>query len=68
MLALHGIEAGAAWMLGDSPVDWEAGLNAGIQTAAIVPDPLAPKAPDRRAELGVNAYPTILAWLDTVLE
>lgn len=66
MLDLHRIAPDAAWMIGDSPVDWEAGLNAGIRTAAIVPDPLAPKEPARRAELGVAAYASVLEWLDAV--
>ena len=39
MLLIHSIAASTAWMVGDSPVDWEAGRNAGIQTAAIVLDP-----------------------------
>ena len=67
MLQRHEIDAAAAWMVGDSPVDWEAGLNAGIRSAAIVPDPRAPKAAERREELGVTAYPSLLHWLDTVL-
>jgi len=66
MLHLHGIAARAAWMLGDSPVDWEAAINAGIRAAAIVPDPLAPKEPERRAELGVPAFPSVLDWLRAV--
>lgn len=66
MLDLHGVDPAAAWMLGDSPVDWEAGLNAGIRTAAIVPDPLAPKEPARRAELGVAPYASVLDWLDAI--
>ena len=66
MLAAHAIAADAAWMLGDSPVDWEAGLAAGIRTAAIVPDATAPKAADRREELGVAAYPSVLEWLTDV--
>ena len=66
MLDLHGIAAAAAWMVGDSPVDWEAALNAGIHAAAIVPDPLAPKDPERRAELGVPAYPSVRDWLRAV--
>jgi D-glycero-D-manno-heptose 1,7-bisphosphate phosphatase len=66
MLARHRIDAAAAWMVGDSPVDWEAGLAAGINVAAVVPDPTAPKAPERRADLGVAAYPTLLDWLGQV--
>jgi len=64
MLEAHAVAPVAAWMLGDSPVDWEAGLNAGIHAAAIVPDPLAPKAPERRLELGISAYPSLLDWYE----
>jgi D-glycero-D-manno-heptose 1,7-bisphosphate phosphatase len=62
MLERHGIARAAAWMLGDSPVDWEAGLNAGIHAAAIVPEPLSPKEPSLREALGINAYDTLLEW------
>jgi D-glycero-D-manno-heptose 1,7-bisphosphate phosphatase len=65
-LAAHGLPRERAWMIGDSPVDWEAGINAGVNVAAIVPDPRAPKAPERRAELNVAAYPTLVDWLDAV--
>lgn len=66
MLAVHGLPHDNAWMIGDSPVDWEAGINAGVRVAAIVPDPRAPRHPERRNELGVAAYPTLLDWLDAV--
>lgn len=66
-LARHGIGSRAAWMIGDSPVDWEAGINAGVAVAAIVPDPAAAKAPERRAELGVPAYHSLLDWVDAIL-
>lgn len=66
MLVRHRIDAASAWMVGDSPVDWEAGLAAGINVAAIVADPAAPKAPERRANLGVTAYATLLDWLTAV--
>jgi D-glycero-D-manno-heptose 1,7-bisphosphate phosphatase len=62
MLDLHGIDPATAWMLGDSPVDWEAGLHAGIHTAAIVPDPLAAKEATKREKLGIQAYESILDW------
>lgn len=65
-LAAHGLPHERAWMIGDSPVDWEAGINAGVNVAAIVPDPRAPKAAERRAELNVAAYPTLIDWLDAV--
>lgn len=62
MLELHGIDCEAAWMLGDSPVDWEAGLNAGIHSAAIVPDAVSPKEPSQRESLGITAYASVLDW------
>jgi len=62
MLDLHKIPPEAAWMLGDSPADWEAGHNAGIRSAAIVPDPLAPKEPERREQLGIDAFASVLDW------
>lgn len=65
-LALHSIDRDAAWMLGDSAVDWEAGLNAGIHVAAVVPDPRAPKDVEARARLGVPAYAGVLDWLEGV--
>jgi hypothetical protein len=49
-------------MLGDSPVDWDAGLNAGIHAAAIVPDLLSPKEPQHREALGIAAYASLLEW------
>ncbi|MCY3015239.1 MAG: HAD-IIIA family hydrolase [Planctomycetota bacterium] len=63
-LALHRIDRDAAWMLGDSAVDWEAGRNAGIHVAAIVPDPRAPKDVETRARLGAPAYAGVLEWLE----
>lgn len=63
MLAAHAIDKESAWMVGDSPVDWEAGLNAGIRTAAVVADPLAARHEERRVALGVPAHATLLEWL-----
>lgn len=63
MLVAHAIDKETAWMVGDSPVDWEAGLNAGIRTAAVVADPLAARHEERRVVLGVPAYATLLDWL-----
>jgi len=66
MLAAHGVAREHAWMVGDSPVDWEAGINAGVRVAAIVPDSANPKAPERRQELGISAYPTLREWVDAL--
>jgi len=68
MLAAHAVAADAAWMVGDAPSDWEAGLNAGIRVAAIVPDPAVEPARERRLELGVAAYRTLLEWANAVFE
>jgi D-glycero-D-manno-heptose 1,7-bisphosphate phosphatase len=66
MLAAHGLAAGASWMVGDSPADWEAGLNAGIHAAAIVADPAADPHRERRRELRVAAYASLLDWVEAV--
>jgi D-glycero-D-manno-heptose 1,7-bisphosphate phosphatase len=62
MLAEHAIPAEAAWMVGDSPSDWEAGINAGIRTAAIVANSAAETARDQRLALGVEAYANLHEW------
>ncbi len=49
-------------MVGDSPADWEAGINAGIRTAAIVPNSAAELERERRLKLGVDAYASLLDW------
>lgn len=67
MLAEHAVPAEAAWMLGDTPSDWEAGLNAGIRTAAIIADPAHEPDRDRRLDLGVAAYANLLEWTEAVL-
>ena len=66
-LALHRVDRDAAWMLGDSAVDWEAGLNAGIRVAAIVPDPSAAKDLTVRTSLGVPAYASVRDALGVML-
>jgi len=67
MLEERGIATDAAWMLGDTPADWEAGLNAGVRVAAIAAGPTADAVRDRRLELGIAAYPSVQEWLATVL-
>jgi len=62
MLAEHAIRAGAAWMVGDAPSDWEAGIRAGVRTAAIVRDVATESERQRRLELGVDAYGSLLEW------
>lgn len=66
-LTRHSIDPAAAWMLGDSAVDWEAGLNAGIRVAAVVPDFKAAKDVDARERLGVVAYRGVGEWVAATL-
>ena len=67
MLDVHRIPTEAAWMVGDAPVDWEAGIAAGIQTTAIVSAPLASEASERCAVLGIEAYSSVRAWVQATL-
>lgn len=66
MLAEHALAAEAAWMVGDSPADWEAGLNAGIRAAAIVANPAAEPEQERRLALGIEGYASLLEWVNAV--
>lgn len=68
MLAEHGIGPETAWMVGDSPTDWEAGINAGIRAAAIVRDPATEIARERRLAMGVAAFESLLHWADAVFD
>jgi D-glycero-D-manno-heptose 1,7-bisphosphate phosphatase len=65
-LAEHGWAAEAAWMVGDSPSDWEAGCNAGVYTAAIVPEQKADFDRERRLTMGVEDYSSLLEWASAV--
>jgi D-glycero-D-manno-heptose 1,7-bisphosphate phosphatase len=62
-LAAHAVAAEAAWMVGDSPSDWQAGINAGIRSAAIVADPANEPDRERRLDLGIAAYASLLEWV-----
>jgi len=67
MLSEHGVPAEAAWMIGDSPVDWEAGLHAGVNVAAIIGDSSGDAHRERREELAVPAHATLLDWWRSVV-
>ncbi len=64
MLTEHGIPAAASWMIGDRPSDWEAGLAAGVQVAAITTAATTADWDTRRRELGIRGYASLLDWLD----
>lgn len=62
-LARHDIAAEAAWMIGDSPADWQAGFAAGVNAAVIVPDAAEEVDREPRMARGVEAYPSLLDWV-----
>lgn len=64
MLDVYGIEAEAAWMIGDSPVDWEAGIAAGIMTAAIERATGESQSKERSKKYGVATYSSLLEWVN----
>ena len=64
MLVTHELVADAAWMVGDAPSDWQAGINAGIRAAAIVAD-TGPAGGAERPP-GVAAYGSLLQWAEAV--
>lgn len=64
MVAEHGLDRHATWMIGDRPSDWEAGLAAGVNVAAIVATEPVAEWDARRRDLGVPGYATLLEWLD----
>lgn len=63
MLEEHALAVEAAWMVGDSPADWQAAVNAGIRAAAIVADPAADHDRQTRLTLGVEGYASLLDWV-----
>lgn len=66
-LAAHAIAADEAWMIGDAPSDWQAGRNAGVRVAAIVPGHENAKVRDERLVASVPGYPGLLDWLRDTL-
>jgi D-glycero-D-manno-heptose 1,7-bisphosphate phosphatase len=69
MLEVHCIPAAAAWMVGDSPVDWEAGLAAGIRTAAIVPTPVAnEKILFLKTQPAISVHASVYEWLNRIAQ
>ena len=64
MLLEHGLTREAAWMIGDRPSDWEAGLAAGVKVAAVMPAVPRDEWEERRIALGVRGYESLLAWAD----
>jgi D-glycero-D-manno-heptose 1,7-bisphosphate phosphatase len=63
MLAEHRIAAEAAWMVGDSPVDWQAGLAAGVRVAALVGQAATvAEAEGLLQSPGVTPFASLLNW------
>jgi phosphoglycolate phosphatase-like HAD superfamily hydrolase len=53
-------------MVGDSPSDWEAGCNAGVCTAALVPEQKSDFDRERWLKMGVEPYSSLLEWASAV--
>lgn len=66
MLLEHAIPPAAAWMVGDSPVDWQAGLNAGIRAAAIMSTGSSETERALRSVPGIEVHESLLAWVTVV--
>lgn len=64
MLTAHAIAADEAWMIGDTPRDWEAGANAGVHVAAIIGRMGTASA--RRQGRGVPGYLSLAEWVRDV--
>ena len=62
MLELHRLKADAVWMVGDSPSDWQAGVNAGIRAAVIVANPAEEQEREPRLTAGVEGFESLLEW------
>jgi D-glycero-D-manno-heptose 1,7-bisphosphate phosphatase len=66
--ASAGLDPQRCWMMGDSPADWEAGVAAGVRSAAVGVGPDEP--PDwtaRRASLGVQGFADLPAAIAHIL-
>jgi D-glycero-D-manno-heptose 1,7-bisphosphate phosphatase len=64
MVVEHGLSRDAAWMIGDRPSDWEAGLAAGVRVAAVMAATPREEWEERRLALGIRSYASLLAWAD----
>jgi D-glycero-D-manno-heptose 1,7-bisphosphate phosphatase len=64
MLLEHGLAHDAVWMIGDRPSDWEAGLAAGVNVAAVMAATPPAEWEERRRALGIRGYASLLAWAD----
>jgi len=62
MLDLHRLKADAVWIVGDSPSDWQAGVNAGIRAAVIVANPAEEQEREPRIAAGVEGFGSLLEW------
>ena len=69
MLRAHGISHTTAWMVGDAPSDWLAGLNAGVHVAAIVGKAARDRETDELLRNpSVSSFPSVLAWMRSLEE
>jgi D-glycero-D-manno-heptose 1,7-bisphosphate phosphatase len=67
VIAKHALVPSSSWMIGDSPSDWEAGINAGINAVAIVGTATTEEISNHRIALGIPCYGSLLEWVDDVI-
>lgn len=67
MLAEFSLPREAAWMIGDRPSDWEAGIASGVRVAAITGGTTQAAWEARRLALGIRGYASLLEWADDQL-
>lgn len=53
-------------MIGDNPSDWEAGLNAGIQSVAVRSPIQTDRSEQIRTSLNVPIYDGLIDWVRAV--
>jgi D-glycero-D-manno-heptose 1,7-bisphosphate phosphatase len=64
--ALHGIDLSASWMIGDSDIDIQAGVNAGCKTARLIEGIEAPDKTKRASGSTTHADITARSFLEAI--
>lgn len=62
-LKRHEICGDEAVMVGDSPCDWKAGINAGVRTVAVRPCVFDAQAEKFRQQMGIASYDSLADWV-----
>ena len=63
-LAAHDLAPGQAWMIGDTLSDWQAGLNAGIRSAAVRSNLFTTEAAQQCAAMKLPVFSNLLPCVE----